>query len=270
MENYTIDICKQYGLPGTATLECFIHSDTKELHPLVQNLPCMIVCPGGGYGFVSEREGEPVAIDFYNRMYNVFVLRYNVAPDYRYPHALTQLACAVDYARKNYEKFMIDPNKIFVGGFSAGGHLVGSLANFWHSLPNDLIDSNKLNAQPNGVMLCYPVIYPQSHIGSFNNLFGDGNENNPLVKQYTLDKTASDKNPPCFIWTTAEDNCVKPDATLRYATAMYENGVKFECHIFPTGWHGGSTCDKRTNENFDALKCADVWIDLADKFFTNL
>lgn len=270
MENFKVNISELYNLPGNAVLECFIHSESKEMSKYVQALPCMIAVPGGGYHFVSDREGEPIAIDFFNRNYNAFVLTYDVAPDYRYPVQITELACAVDYIRKNSEKLRIDPDKIYLSGFSAGGHLVATLANFWHALPCDFIDASKLEAKPNGVMLGYPVIYPHGHIGSFVNLLGE-NADEKLTKLLTLDETASEKNPPCFIWTTAGDTLVSPDSTLRYAKAMLDNGVKLECHVFPTGWHGGATCDERTNNgDFSPLERAGVWLDLADMFFKSL
>ena len=73
MINEKINLSEKYAIPGNAVLETFVHSDSKEMHPFVQDLPCMLVCPGGGYWFTSEREGEPIAIDFYNRNYNAFV-----------------------------------------------------------------------------------------------------------------------------------------------------------------------------------------------------
>lgn len=270
MLNQKIDICKEYGLPGNGTLETFVHSDNPEMSKYVQNLPCMIVCPGGGYHFVSEREGEPIAIEFYNRNYNAFVLRYDVTPA-RYPLALTELACSVDFVRKNAETLHVDPERIYVCGFSAGGHLVGCLANFWSALPNDFKDVSALSAKPNAVVLSYPVVYPHSHIGSFQNLLGTCDTENPIVKKLTLDKTVNEDNPPCFIWTTFEDTCVKPDATLRYAAALHDKGKKCECHVFATGWHGSATCDERTSDgNFSPIKPASVWFDLADTFLKNL
>ena len=119
MENKKLNISELYGIPGEALFESFIHSDTQENHKYVQNLPCMIVCPGGAYRMTSDREAEPIAIDFYNRNYNTFVLRYAVAPA-RYPLALTQLACAVDYVRRHAEEFRIDPSRIFITGKSGG------------------------------------------------------------------------------------------------------------------------------------------------------
>jgi len=270
MENFKIDISMEYSLPGKGALEGFVHSNTPEMGKFTNDLPCLIVCPGGGYHFVSEREGEPIAIDFYNRNFNTFVLTYDVAPNAVYPLALTQLACSVDYVRRNAEKFRINPDKIYAVGFSAGGHLVGCLANLHSELPCDYIDASKLNATPNGVILSYPVIYPTSHGGSFKNPLGEDYASDPRIRKLTLHESVNEKNPPCFIWTTAEDTCVDPRATSKYLNALLDNKIKCECHLFPTGWHGGATCDGRTNIEFGALSKAGCWMDLAADFLLSL
>ena len=273
MVNEKINLSEKYAIPGNAVLETFVHSDSKEMHPFVQDLPCRLVCPGGGYWFTSEREGEPIAIDFYNRNYNAFVLWYDISQSgARYPLALTELACAVDYIRKNADKFRINPDKIYVSGFSAGGHLVANLANFWHDLPGDFISPEKLNAKPNGIVLGYPVIYPESHMGSYENLLGDRLQSDKaLVEKLTLDKTVTDKNPPCFVWTTFEDRTVRPDATLRYADALNKAGVVCECHVFPYGGHGAACCDNRTITGAcEGIGRAKIWFDLCAEFLKSL
>lgn len=269
MENKKLNISELYGIPGEALFESFIHSDTQENHKYVQNLPCMIVCPGGAYRMTSDREAEPIAIDFYNRNYNTFVLRYAVAPA-RYPLAITQLACAVDYVRRHAEELRVDPNRIFVTGFSAGGHLVGSFANLWSELPSDFVDPATLDCRPNGILLGYPVIFPESHRGSFKNLLGDDYESHPALPKLILHESVNDNNPPCFIWTTAEDAAVNPTATTSYTAALLARKIRCECHIFPTGGHGSSTCDARSNERWEQYGNAGIWLDLAAEFFSKI
>ena len=92
----------------------------------------------------------------------------------------------------------------------------------------------------------------------------------PITKRLSLDETVNEHNPPCFIWTTAEDTCVDPTATTRYANSLLLNKIKCECHVFPTGWHGGATCDNRTNQEFGPLKKAGIWMDLATEFLLSL
>ncbi len=260
----TIELSKLYKIEGTATLKCFVHDTDEEMKRYNNDLPAMIVCPGGGYGFTSRREADPIAVEFYNRKYAAFVLNYDVAP-YRYPVALTELAAAVDYVRKNAEKFRVNPDRIFVVGFSAGGHLVGNLANFWNNLPVPEANGKKLDAKPNAVVLSYPVIMPYTHAGSFANLVGTEDMSDPRIEALSLDKTVTDLNPPCFIWTTAEDQCVNPDATIQYTIALKKAGVRYETHIFADGWHGLATADDRTNADGTNMP-ARVWFDLADTF----
>lgn len=272
MEIKTVDIAGIYGLNAPTPIKCFLHKADGEIGPFNKNLPAMVVVPGGGYHFVSERETDPIAVDFFNRHYNAFALKYGVAPDYRYPTSINQLAATVDYLKRNAKKLGIDKNRIFVVGFSAGGHLTATLANFCDNLPVPVMKSKKLDARPAGVVLGYPVITPESHQGSFRNLLGIEDVHCPEAEALSLEKTVSPLNPPCFIWTTAEDNSVDPMATVLYTSALLKNKVKCECHIFPDGWHGAATCDERTNHAdgvkvFERSKC---WLDLAADFLQSL
>lgn len=272
MDIKIVNLSEIYGIGGTATLKCFLHKGDGEMAPYNQNLPAMIAVPGGGYHFVSEREGDPVAVDFFNRHYNAFTLVYDVAPASRYPLALTELACAVDYIKTHAEELHVNPARVFASGFSAGGHLVGCLANFYKNLPIADAGGRKLDASLAGVVLGYPVITPGSHGGSFENLLGTTDMNALEVQALSLEKTVTPDNPPCFIWTTAEDTCVDPMATVLYTTALLKNKVTVESHIFPYGWHGGSVCDERVYGKEQAAVFARprVWTDMAAKFLASL
>lgn len=272
MEIKIVNLSELYGIGGTATLKCFLHKGDGEMAPYNQNLPAMIAVPGGGYHFVSEREGDPVAVEFFNRHYNAFTLVYDIAPAARYPLALTELACAVDYIKTHAEELHVDPKRVFAAGFSAGGHLVGCLANFYKNLPVPEADGKKLDAALTGIVLGYPVITPGSHGGSFENLLGTKDMNAPEVQALSLEKTVTPDNPPCFIWTTAEDTCVDPMATVMYTTALIKNKVTVESHIFPYGWHGSSVGDERVFTAEQATNFVRVreWTDLAAKFLESL
>lgn len=272
MDIKIVNLSELYGIGGTATLKCFLHKGDGEMAPYNQNLPAMIAVPGGGYHFVSEREGDPVAVEFFNRHYNAFTLVYDIAPAARYPLALTELACAVDYIKTHAEELHVDPKRVFAAGFSAGGHLVGCLANFYKNLPVPEADGKKLDAALTGIVLGYPVITPGSHGGSFENLLGTKDMNAPEVQALSLEKTVTPDNPPCFIWTTAEDTCVDPMATVMYTTALLKNKVTVESHIFPYGWHGSSVGDERVFIAEQATRFVRVreWTDLAAKFLESL
>ena len=266
MEVKTIELSKLYGIDGNATLKCFLHQNYGEMEPYNKNLPALIVVPGGGYGMVSHREGDPVAIDFFNRHYNTFVLTYDVAP-YRFPTQITQLACAIDYVKSIAEETSTDKSRIFAVGFSAGGHLVASLANFYTNLPIPQANGKTLDAKLTGILLGYPVINYQSHLGTFRNLLGIGENEPDKVGDLSLEKSVNENNPPTFIWTTATDTCVDPMATILYATEMLKRKIMVETHIFPDGEHGASVCDERTGiYPNQLLPEAKSWLYLADKF----
>ncbi len=268
MDIKTVDLNEKYNLGLKTPLKCFLHKNTGEMEAYNKNLPAMIVVPGGGYGYCSEREGDPVAVDFFSRHYNVFVLTYGVAPDYRYPTALNQLAAAVDFVKANATEFSIDKERVFAVGFSAGGHLTANLA---VACDDIVLDGKKLNARPRAVVLSYPVITPKSHEGSFKNLLGVEDVSDPRCEALSLEKLVTEKHPACFIWTTATDNCVDPIATALYTAALIKNHVKFESHIFPQRWHGGATCNECTlADGVSQFDRARAWVDMSDSFLKSL
>ena len=117
------------GYEETADLYTYILDNSIEMNP-ERKRPVIVICPGGGYTKTSDREAEPVAMQYLAKGYHAVILRYSVAPA-RYPAALLQLAETVAYLRKNAEEFHIDTEKIILLGFSAGAHLAASLGVFW-------------------------------------------------------------------------------------------------------------------------------------------
>ncbi|MBE6050517.1 MAG: alpha/beta hydrolase [Clostridium sp.] len=201
--------------------------------------PAIIVCPGGGYTFKAPHEGEPIAKWLNSIGINAFVLDYRVSP-YRHPYPLLDLQRAVKFIRYNHDKFNIDPNRVGVLGFSAGGHLAGSLCvhfDYEGDYHKDEIDM--VSAKPDMSVLCYPVINltEYAHIGSKNSLLGE-DANKELVEFMCLEKQVREDTPQTFIWTTAPDNSVPMENSLLYATALKKNKVPFEMHVFPEGGHG--------------------------------
>ncbi len=270
MEIKEINISKEYSIPGNARLITYLREVTKETDKYVRNLDAMLVIPGGGYHFVSDREGEPIALDFVTRNYNAFVLYYDVAPDYRYPVQLTQAACAVDYIRKHAAQLRINPERIFAVGFSAGGHLTANLANFWNRLPQDYLAGKNIDAHIKGVVLAYPVIGNHSHENSFKCLLGIEDVDDPKAVALSLENSVNGDNPPCYIWTTAEDGLVNPATSLDYAAEYLKRNIPVECHVFPYGGHGSATADERVNLDVSRLSAASAWIDEADAFLRSL
>ncbi len=226
---------------GEPILKTYCRDVSREID-LERRFPAMLICPGGGYGFVSDREAEPIALDYISAGFNAFVLTYSVAPAH-YPSALLQAAAAMDYIRKNAAKYHIDLEKIAVSGFSAGGHLAGSIACFWQeTFLAQTLKTTSANLKPNAVVLCYPVITggEKAHRGSFDNLCaGD----QALVQKMSLETAVTKDTPPTFLWHTATDTCVPVENSLMMASALREKQIPFELHVFSEGSHGLSTCD---------------------------
>ena len=133
--------------------------------------PAVIICPGGGYEHLSDREGEPVAMQLTAMGIHAFILKYSLAPDV-FPAGLMELAETVSEIKAHADTWMIDPERILVCGFSAGGHLACSLGAFWNQeFLWKSLNKKPEEIRPDGMILCYPVITAgvDSHQGSFQN-----------------------------------------------------------------------------------------------------
>lgn len=252
---------------GEPILKTYCRDISREID-LERRFPAMLICPGGGYAFVSDREAEPIAIKYLETGFCAYVLTYSVTPAH-YPSALLQAAAAMDYIRKNAVKYHVDPEKISVSGFSAGGHLAGSLACFWNEIfLAETLKTTSENLKPNAAVLCYPVITggEKAHRGSFDNLCGG---DQALVQKMSLETAVTKDTPPTFLWHTATDTCVPVENSLMMASALREKQIPFELHVFSEGSHGLATCDYQSAGpnspnmiNPEAAK----WLDLSVAF----
>ena len=196
----------------------------------------VVIFPGGGYSHRAEHEGKPVA-EFFNRNgLHAAVVQYRVTPN-KYPAALLDAARAIRLIRKQAAQWQVIPDRIAVCGFSAGGHLAGSIGLLHNQAGPAEDDLVSLSAGPNAMILCYPVICsgPFGHQGSFNNLVGD---DRPLRDYLSLEKQVTADSPPAFLWHTADDASVPVENSLMFAQALSKAKVTFEMHIFPHGSHG--------------------------------
>lgn len=210
--------------------------------------PAMLVCPGGGYGMCSDREAEPIACAFLASGFHAFVLRYSVSenaslqsPEFSQP--LLDASLAMKIIRDNAEKWNVDSEKVAVIGFSAGGHLAGSLGTLWHEdYIYKKIDMPYGYNKPSAMILCYPVLSGGefAHRGSFNNLYGSTEQNAEFIKRFSLELCVSDKTVPTFLWHTAEDGAVPVENSLLFSMALSKENIPFELHVFPKGGHGMS------------------------------
>ncbi|MBQ9008697.1 MAG: alpha/beta hydrolase [Clostridia bacterium] len=247
------------------TLTVYLQESSEAL--AIQDRPLILVCPGGGYAYTSDREAEPLALSFLAMGYHAAVLRYSVAP-VRFPAALCELVRSMKCLRDHAAEWKIRPDRIFVLGCSAGGHLVASLGALGHSeeilsaagLPRKDADC----VRPNGLILCYPVITGGefAHRGSFDNLLGP--EQAHRVEELSLEKRDLSGMPPVFIWHTFQDQSVPVENTLLFARALRAAGIETEMHVFARGEHGLSLSNEltRNSEGGGTEPSCTVWTQL--------
>lgn len=234
--------------------------------------PMMLICPGGGYEHVSPREGEPIALQFLAGNCHAAVLWYDVDKETVFPQHLMELAKAVAIIRENAKEYMVDPDKIIVAGFSAGGHLAASLGCFWQEdfLKEKMAPLTPKDYQPNGLMLAYPVITSGefAHRGSFNNLLGSKANDKDALDFVSLEKHVTKNVPPVFMWHTFEDGAVPLENSLLFAGALRKADVNLEYHVFPHGGHGYALATKETLSIYAKELDPQIpqWINLAKKW----
>lgn len=212
---------------------------------MLKNRPLILICPGGGYNHVSDREGEPLAVRFLAMGYHVAVLRYSVTPAV-YPTQLLELAKAMQLVHDYAEEWNVLADKIFVLGCSAGGHLAASLGVNWQE--KWLVEASGVKAEwlkPAGMILCYPVITSgeYAHRGSFDMLM-KGQESEELLERLSLEKYVSEQTPEAFVWHTASDASVPVENSLLFVSALHQHKIPVEFHMYPIGKHGLSSADK--------------------------
>jgi acetyl esterase/lipase len=229
------------GAPGAQGSE---PQDIPTLTPFVPkekaNGAAVIVCPGGGYTRLANHEGQPVAEWLNSLGITAFVLKYRLGPKYQHPAPLQDAARAVRLVRSKAAEWKIDPKKIGVLGFSAGGHVASTIGTHFDAgqpTATDAID--RVSSRPDLLVLIYPVITMGSftHAGSKKQLLGE-NPSPEMVKLLSNEEQVSKETPPTFLVHTANDAGVPVENTLSFADALRKNGIPFELHIYERGRHG--------------------------------
>ena len=231
----------------------YIHEPFSELQ--IAKRRAIIVCPGGGYCFLSEREAEPIALQYFAAGLNVFILRYSIREKAVNNAPLIESALAVKYLRDHAEEYFIDPDYIFITGFSAGGHCAAMCGTLWNdpavreALGIDRGEAPEGINKPTATVLCYPVITggPYAHRGSIDTLCGGPSAGTAGADRFSLELHVDSTTAPAFIWHTFNDGGVPIQNTLLYASAMAAAGVPFEYHVYPDGVHGLSLCNSETS-----------------------
>lgn len=270
MRYETIHLKDHYDFLGQngadPTLDIYLPFNMSEMGWEHKKRPCMIVCPGGGYEFCSQRESEIIALHFLPEGYNAFVLNYSVAP-HRYPTQIREVAATIELIYEHAEDWNCDVSRIAIIGFSAGGHLTASyVTKFDAPEIREVFPNSK---QVKATILSYPVISADmsvTHQGSILNLLGH-EPSDEEVKYHSCEMNVNTKTPMAFIWHTAEDELVPVDNSLLYATALRKNNVSFELHIYPYGHHGLSTSDGQTCDEIDLnLEYDKIWLPTLKKW----
>ncbi len=225
------------------TLTAHIAGTAGEL-PYNEKRKALLILPGGGYYFCADGEADPVAHYFFAHGMNTFTLIYSteVAGDPVFPQPLLEASAAMVYIRDHAEEFHIDPEEIYVIGFSAGAHLAGALGTLWH-LPvlEETLGFEHGKNRPTGVILSYPVITAfRGHRDSFRRILGDKKNDEEARRAVSLECQVDERTVPAFLWSTSTDRGVPVQNTLLYAKALSDAKIPFELHIYPEGEHGAS------------------------------
>jgi len=229
--------------------------------------PAILVLPGGGYLFTSDREAEPIALAYASKGFQTFVLRYSVGAKAVKNKPLSEASEAIGLIRKNAEKWHVKKDRILTCGFSAGGHLSA-----WVSLCGE--------HKPNGMILCYPAL--ELHSPEIEKAWDLRGEPNMVVQALLGENYGEDEaealnlakyikpNPiPMFCWSTSEDTITMASPILNFIKTYADAGGHFELHMYQRGVHGLSLANHLTASGNDLLiePQAEGWVDLSVNWF---
>jgi acetyl esterase/lipase len=240
-------------------------ADVPALYPylLADGRPhaAVVVCPGGGYAGLAPHEGTPVA-RWLNRLgVSALVLRYRVAP-YRHPWPLADAQRALRTVRHRAAEWGIDPRRVGILGFSAGGHLAGMAATGWDAGDPSAADPvERQGCRPDLAILCYPVVTMAAgfrHEGSVRNLLGP-EAPEAVCREASVELRVRSDTPPCFIWHTADDAAVPVENALALAEALARVRVPFALHVYERGRHGLGLAEDEPDVGSWTERCA-AWL----------
>lgn len=262
------------GSGENAKLQTYIIDSSEQMK--YNKRPLVLICPGGGYGFVSDREAEVMALQFTAMGYHAAVLTYSTYP-VRYPAQILEVAQAWRLIRENAEAWNVLSDKIVILGCSAGGHLAASYSLFCgEDFVTKSVGMTADKLRPAGMILCYPVITSGefSHRDSFATLLGADYNNllgTEILEKVSLEKQVTENAPPAFIWHTYTDNVVPVENSLLFASALRKHNVNCEMHIFPDGGHGLGLASELSQDSngWGVQEECKIWIRLAEVWLKN-
>jgi len=202
----------------------------------------VIVCPGGGYGFLAkDHEGDQIARWLNSLGVSAFLLQYRIAPRYHYPAPVLDAQRAIRFVRAHASEYHILPDRIGIWGFSAGGHLASTTGTHFDAGDSQAADPvDRASCRPDFMILAYPVISfttPYTHRGSLRNLLGDSPDPK-LVASLSNETQVTAQTPPTFLFSTNEDSGVPAENSVLFYLALRKAGVPAEIHVYERGPHG--------------------------------
>ncbi len=224
----------------------------------------VVICPGGGYrGLAMSYEGIDVGQWLNEHGIAAFVLKYrHKGTGYEHPAPLDDAQRAIRTVRARAKEFGVDPDKIGILGFSAGGHLASSAGTHFDKGKPDASDRiERVSCRPDFLVLCYPVISfttPYTHEGSKKNLLGE-DPDEKLVESMSSELQVTAETPPTFLFHTDADTGVPPENSVLFYLALRKAGVPAELHIYEKGRHGVGLAPKLPNLKSWPDRCID-WL----------
>ena len=205
------------------------------------NGAAVVVCPGGGYGaLATDHEGHQVAKWLNSIGVTAAVVKYRLGPRYHHPAPLQDAQRAIRYVRAHATEWEVDPHRVGIMGFSAGGHLAATVSTHFDDGQTDADDPiARQSSRPDFSILCYAVVSFSKfgHSGSRRNLLGE-NPDPELVRSLSNETQVSAHTPPAFLFHTGEDAAVPVKNSLVYYQALVDHGVPAELHVYQRGPHG--------------------------------
>ena len=225
----------------------------------------------------SDREADPIALSYLARGFHTFVLRYSVAEHGQFPAAFIDASRAMSLIRKHAGEWFLDPDRLAVCGFSAGGHLAASLGTLWND--SKLIEAAGIAVgenKPNALILGYPVITcGEDTEGHLKNMWKVAMGDRPyeeMKRQLSCELHVGEHTPPSFIFHTYMDHVVPVENALLFAQTLAKHNVPFELHIYPNGEHGISLANEITSAGRGNLvdKDAAEWLTMSSSWLWRL
>ena len=278
------------------TLTAYLLADRGEMRQQGAR-PAILICPGGGYFSCSDREAEPVAMAFAAMGYHTFVLRYStytqgdpafpdifhdlpVKPQVLHPAPVLEIGMAILLIRQHASEWLLDPSRIAVCGFSAGGHNAAMYGVYWDKpLITQALGVKADLIRPAALILGYPLtdyVYlthttwsqdmdRQFFRASLQAFLGTDDPTAEQLEAVSPARLVDASTPPTFLWATSQDSMVPVQHSLLMAQALADHKIPFELHLFEEGPHGLSLADQassvaQSQMNPDAAK----WVSLAD------